>query len=165
MEKHERRKASWVCGVSVLVALSLLGCGTSTENAGGTGGKRTAQNGASPAKGGAAADALPVADISAKPGDYFDTPTYGTAAVAEVMSNRGFMVEQDGKRMLVVKDPSIAEAVEIKAGQQVRIEGSVYDPAQMSSVPGMADIEQKIQDALKGQPAYVYATKIETVGS
>ena len=103
---------------------------------------------------GAAAGALPIAQILAGPGQYASQSVSGTARVTEVISDRGFWVEDAGQRMFVViAEPQSAErAVDINTGQTIRLSGQVREGSAAGQVTGL---EQEAQRVAQGQPAFL----------
>lgn len=74
-------------------------------------------------------DWFPVAAIFDGPAAYVDRRISGNARVADVASDRGFWIEQDGQRMFVmVNEPqSMEQAVDINVGQTLALTGTVHD--------------------------------------
>lgn len=103
---------------------------------------------------GAAAGALPVAAILASPGQYGAQTVSGTARVTDVISDRGFWVEEGGQRMFVViAEPQAAEqAVDINTGQTIRLSGTVREGSSAAQLTG---VEQEAQRTAQGQPAFL----------
>ncbi|MEW5929475.1 MAG: hypothetical protein AB1941_18630 [Gemmatimonadota bacterium] len=101
-----------------------------------------------------AAGALPIAQILANPGQFGAQTVEGTARVAEVVSDRGFWIEDAGQRMFVVLDePQGAEpVVDIDAGQSVRLSGQVRDG---SALGQLTTLEQETRQVAQGQPAFL----------
>ena len=103
---------------------------------------------------GAAAGALPVAAILANPGQYGTQTVSGTARVTDVISDRGFWVEEGGQRMFVViAEPQGAEqAVDINTGQTIRLSGAVREGSAAAQLTG---VEAEAQRTAQGQPAFL----------
>ncbi|HEX8271351.1 MAG TPA: hypothetical protein VF615_01795 [Longimicrobiaceae bacterium] len=101
-----------------------------------------------------AAGALPVAQLLASPGQYASGGASGTARVTEVVSDRGFWVEEGGQRMFVViAEPQSAErAIDINAGQTLRLSGTVREGSAAGQVTGL---EQEAVQVAQGQPAFL----------
>jgi hypothetical protein len=101
-----------------------------------------------------AAGALPIAQILANPGQYGSQTVSGTARVTEVISDRGFWIEDAGQRMFVILDePQGAErAVDINAGQTVSLSGQVRDG---SALGQLTTLEQETRQVAQGQPAFL----------
>jgi hypothetical protein len=102
----------------------------------------------------AAGGALPIAQILANPGQYGSRTVTGTARVTEVISDRGFWIEDAGQRMFVVLDePQGAEpVVDINAGQSVQLQAQVRDA---SAVGQLTTLEQETRQVAQGQPAFL----------
>lgn len=109
--------------------------------------------------------AIPVRLIVITPADYLGQAVSGTARVTEVPSDRGFWLEQDGERMFAViaDSPSMEDAVNVNAGQQVRLSGVVYDASMASQIAG--GLDDDTTRAIAGQPAFllVDARNVEVV--
>lgn len=103
---------------------------------------------------GAAAGALPVAAILASPGQYGTQSVSGTARVTDVISDRGFWVEEGGQRMFVViAEPQASEqAIDINTGQTIRLSGTVREGSAAGQLTGL---EQEAQRTAQGQPAFL----------
>jgi hypothetical protein len=101
-----------------------------------------------------AAGALPVAAILASPGQYGTQAVSGTARVTDVISDRGFWVEEGGQRMFVViAEPQSAEqVVDINTGQTIRLSGAVREGSSAGQLTGL---EQEAQRTAQGQPAFL----------
>lgn len=109
---------------------------------------------------------IPVATIASGPTGFLGQPVVGTAEVAEVISDRGFWLEQDGQRMfvMVAKTETMEDAIDLNPGQQVRLAGVVYDGSMASQIAG--GIEPQAMDIVAGQPAFllVDASNIILIG-
>lgn len=97
---------------------------------------------------------VPVAVMVTAPVSYVGQTVSGTARVAEVVSDRGFWLEQDGKRLFAVVREENEDAVNINAGQTVRLSGTVYDAATLSQVPG--GLEAETRKIIVNQPLFLY---------
>ena len=115
----------------------------------------------------AATPNLPLAAIRANPDNYFGKPVSGLATVTEVVSDRGFWVEQDGSRIFVVKDGALdAPAAAVSAGQKASFTGTVINPDGMQEqVPGILDLDESTLKMLQGEPAFIHATNLEMQNS
>lgn len=98
---------------------------------------------------------IPVSVIVVGPAEYLGQPVVGTAQVADVPSDRGFWLEQDGQRIFAViaQSPNMEDAVNINPGQQVRLAGIVYDNALASQIAGGLDPETT--QVIADQPAFL----------
>lgn len=74
----------------------------------------------------ATVEIIPVRVIVTTPADYAGQQVSGTAQVAEVVSDRGFWIEQEGQRLFVIIDEPVPETIDINAGQTVQLTGTVY---------------------------------------
>lgn len=108
----------------------------------------------------AAAAALPVTTMRTNPNQYIGQSVTGMGTVAEVITDHAFWVEQNGERLLVVKDALIAMP-ELQPGQQVSLEGFVRDPKEMAQIPGMTDLEERTRTTLQAEPVFIHASAIE----
>lgn len=72
-------------------------------------------------------EATQVATITAGPAPFYGQPVVGTASVPSVPTDRGFWLEKDGSRMfaLIAKSPNMEDAINVNAGQQLRLSGVV----------------------------------------
>lgn len=95
---------------------------------------------------GGAIAVLPVATILAGPAGYVGQPVSGTARVADVPTDRGFWIEQDGQRMFAVVEqgPNMEDAINVNAGQEIRFnDATVHDANSMAQLGGTLDEESK----------------------
>lgn len=108
-----------------------------------------------------------IADVLANPGTYagqsFST---GQVRVAEVISDRGFWIENNGQRMFVVKNespvPGVADTQgaadtrpgrNVNAGDMLQINGTV-----MTSVDGVQPpLDDDARQVIQAQPAFLQA--------
>lgn len=99
---------------------------------------------------------IPVTVIVAGPAGYLGRSVVGTARVAEVVSDRGFWLEQDGERIFAViaQTPQMENAVNVNQGQTVVVAGVVYDSATADQVPG--ELEPDAKQIIADQPAFLY---------
>ena len=98
---------------------------------------------------------VPVLLIVTTPADYAGRSVRGTAEVAEVVSDRGFWIEQEGRRLFVIIDEPVPENTDINAGQTLELTATVYTPATLDQVPGQ--LEQETRSIAQKQPAFLYA--------
>ncbi len=102
---------------------------------------------------------LPVATILGGPEQYANQPVSGNARVTEVVSDRGFWVEENGQRMFVLLGEKGAGTnaaehhTDIKAGQTLRLSGHVFTSA--DQVPG-GNVEAEARQAIQGQRAFLH---------
>jgi hypothetical protein len=103
-----------------------------------------------------AAAVVPVAAIIAAPAGYIGQAQTGTVRVAEVVSDRGFWIEEGGQRMFaVVAEPQNTEQqLNINAGQMVQLSGTVYNQERIGEIPGQ--IEAQTREIIQSQPAFLY---------
>ena len=114
----------------------------------------------------AANPALPLAAMRANPDAYFNKWVSGLATVTEVVSNKGFWIEQDGVRAFVVKAEPLVESREITAWNKVSFSGMVVNPAEAQQrVPVMSQMDDETLNMLKAEPAFIHATNIEMQSS
>lgn len=104
----------------------------------------------------AATDAT-IATILSNPRQWVGREFSGVVTVAEVPSDRGFWIEQNGQRMFAILYDEPAEVpVDINAGQQLRIRGTVRDPAYLPQVVG-AKLTPSTEAIAREQPVYLVA--------
>lgn len=102
---------------------------------------------------------LPVAAILNAPAQYASQTVAGAARVTDVVSDRGFWIEENGQRLFVVLGEKGAgtnaaeHVVDIEAGQTVRMSGHVYTSAEQ--VPG-GRLENDARQAIAGQKAFLH---------
>lgn len=98
-----------------------------------------------------------IATILASPQQWVGREFSGVVTVTEVPSDRGFWIEQDGQRMFVILYDEPAEVpIDINAGQQLRIRGTVRDAAYLPQVPG-GNVTQATESIAREQPVYLVA--------
>jgi hypothetical protein len=98
---------------------------------------------------------IPVDVIVVTPAPHLGKAVSGTAQVPEVISDRGFWLENNGQRMLAIiaQAPGMEQAVNVNAGQTVRLSGVVYDNALASGIAGQLDPQAK--QLIAEQPAFL----------
>jgi hypothetical protein len=82
---------------------------------------------------------LPVIVIVTNPAAYFNKTVSGTATVGEVVSDRGFWLRQDDRRIFAVIDEPRPETKDLNEGQRVRVSGIIYDSQRMGAAPGTSE--------------------------
>ncbi len=87
------------------------------------------------------------------PANYANQTVSGTARVAQVVSDRGFWIEDGGQRVFAVIDEPKPEIKNIRAGQTVRLDGAQV-MTNASQVPGQ--LEAQTQQAIQNQSAFLY---------
>lgn len=102
-----------------------------------------------------AAGTIPVAQIVANPAQFAGQPVSGTARVVEVVSDRGFWIEEEGQRMFtIIAEPQAAEGrVNIEAGQTLQLSGSVKQQGAGAAVP--TNLEEETRRLAEQQPAFL----------
>ena len=88
-------------------------------------------------------DIIPVAVIVTTPADYAGRSVSGRADVAEVISDRGFWIENAGQRLFVVIDEPVPENIDINAGQALELTGTVYTKEMLDQVQGRMEAETR----------------------
>jgi hypothetical protein len=110
-----------------------------------------------PASGATDAEALTIADIFATPDKYIGRDDFaGEVDTPKVPTDRGFWVEQKGRRMfaLIVDEPSDAYK-DINSGQRLRISnGMIRDASSIGSLPGKP-LDADTRKILEDQPAFL----------
>jgi len=127
---------------------------------------------------------IPLETIRTTPAGYLNKPVSGTATVGEVVSDRGFYLvpgnNGDGtgttsttdavgttpatdNRVFAVLDDSIAEnAINVNAGQQVRLEAVAYDPARLGELP-VKNLAGDARQRLESEPVFLLVKSISVV--
>lgn len=100
-----------------------------------------------------AGEVIPVAVIVATPSNFANQRVSGTARVAEVVSDRGFWIEDGGQRVFAIIDEPKPEIMNVNAGQTVRLNRAQV-MTNASPVPG--DLEPQARQIIQGQPAFLY---------
>lgn len=103
----------------------------------------------------ATGDPLPVALIVTDPNTYLGQPVSGEATVTEVVSNRGFWLEENGQRLFVVIDEPTPETKEINPGQRIRLTGTLSDANRASGMAGIQALEADTKSILDQQRAFI----------
>ena len=102
---------------------------------------------------------LPIAALMTTPNQYFQKPVRGAATVTEVVSDRGFWVEDAGQRVFVVLGEGITEKeVNIEAGQKVEIEGLFLEQTRSTEVP---QLEPEAQTIAATQAGFIRADSVD----
>jgi hypothetical protein len=102
---------------------------------------------------------MTIADILGNPAGFIGQPfSDDEVRVAEVPTDRGFWIEDQGQRLFVVlADRPREEPLDINPGQTVRIEqGILRDPTYIGQIQG-APLDQDTRNLLQGQPIYLVA--------
>ena len=104
----------------------------------------------------AAAAAPTIATVMANPREWVGREFSGVVNVAEVPTDRGFWVEQNGQRMfaLIIDEPA-EKPVDINAGQRIQIStGTLRDAAYLPSIAG-APLTAATENVVREQPIYL----------
>ena len=79
----------------------------------------------------------------------------GAVRVAEVPTDRGFWIEQDGQRLFaIVVDEPAEEPVVVNVGQRLMIRGTVRDATYLSQIPG-EPLSEATSEIVRQEPAYL----------
>ena len=119
---------------------------------------------ADPAAGVAPAAGIPISQIVASPAAWAGKRVTGEARVTEVVSDRGFWIEDQGQRMFVLVNELPNEIKNVDAGQSLRIsDAMVY--AGTDAIPG--NMEAQALQIAKSQAAVlaVDTRSIEILGA
>lgn len=119
--------------------------------------------GATATPGTANVEVIPVAAILAEPGSYADRTVQGTARVVQVISDRGFWIEENNQRLFVVLNEQRPETVDINAGQTVRLSGRVSTAERAGQLDGVQSLEADTREALNSQKAFLYVNAPEQI--
>lgn len=77
--------------------------------------------------------------------------------MAEVPTDRGFWIEDGGRRLFAILVDAPAEVpLDINAGQRIRIRGTLRDAAYLAQLPGRP-IVAATQDVARREPIYLVA--------
>lgn len=100
---------------------------------------------------------IPVEQILAAPAQYDRQSVSGSAAVAEVVSDRGFWIEDQGRRLFVtMADPQANEQpISVSPGQTVHLTGTVHRGGARAEVP--FTLEAKAQQVVAKEPVFLAA--------
>lgn len=107
---------------------------------------------------------LPVQAIQQNAEQYHGQTVSGTATVAEVVSNRGFWVEQNGNRLFVIDGQTTPPAAELRPGQQVHLKGYAYRTGASSRMPQVEAMDERTARTLQEQSVFLHVTEIQPVG-
>lgn len=98
-----------------------------------------------------------IATILANPPQWVGREFSGTVTVAEVPTDRGFWIEEDGRRLFAILVDAPAEVpLDINAGQRIRIRGTLRDAAYLPQLPGRP-IVAATQELARRAPVYLVA--------
>jgi hypothetical protein len=100
---------------------------------------------------------ISLADVLANPSEYVGRSDFqDEVQVAEVPTDRGFWVEDQGRRMFaVIIDNPQEQPKDINAGQQLRItEGMIRDATTLADLPG-APLDANTERLAREQDAYL----------
>lgn len=98
-----------------------------------------------------------IATILANPAQWVGREFSGTVTVAEVPTDRGFWIEEGGRRLFAILVDAPAEVpLDINAGQRIRIRGTLRDAAYLPQLPGRP-IVAATQEVARREPVYLVA--------
>jgi hypothetical protein len=98
-----------------------------------------------------------IATVLANPTQWVGREFSGTVTVAEVPTDRGFWIEEGGRRLFAILVDTPAEVpIDINAGQRIRIRGTLRDAAYLPQLPGRP-IVAATQDLARREPIYLVA--------
>lgn len=107
-------------------------------------------------------DLLPVAVILASPSSYFGQEVSGVANVTEVISDRGFWVENEGQRAFVILGQGIPEAgVKVRAGDRITLTGTFMESQKLGEMPEIGQLEADTRQAIAGQTGFIRAKAVD----
>lgn len=98
---------------------------------------------------------LPIAEALSNPSYYDNQSISGAATVQSVVSDRAFWVGQSGQRMLVVLDQH-NEAVDVNAGQEIALSGTVLSADEAANIQGIQSLEPQARQLLERENAFLY---------
>ncbi|MBW3624831.1 MAG: hypothetical protein KY468_15620 [Armatimonadetes bacterium] len=100
---------------------------------------------------------IPVDQIILVPANYLNQNVSGTTRVAEVISDRGFWIEENGQRIFVALAQGVPETPpDVNVGQRIFLTGTVEEPDNTQ----VGGLEADAQKAIQGQPAFIRATSV-----
>lgn len=101
---------------------------------------------------GAEAGGIPFGEILGTPDDWTGRSVTGEVRVAEVVSDRGFWVEDEqGQRLFVLLNELPNEIRDVNAGQRIRMtDAKVYGTDDLGNVPG--EMDPQAREIAQGQP-------------
>jgi hypothetical protein len=104
----------------------------------------------------AAAPGIVVSEIINSPATWTGKTVGGEVRVVEVVSDRGFWIEDQGERLFMLINEVPGEIKDINAGQTLRIsEAMVYSAQDMAKIPGT--MEPDAQKIAQAQPVVLAA--------
>lgn len=92
--------------------------------------------------------------IRANPQQWVGREFSGAVTVAEVPTDRGFWVEQDGQRLFAIVHEPTEERIDINPGQRLMILGTVRDASYLSQIQG-EPLSEETSGIVRGQPAFL----------
>ncbi|MBW3570397.1 MAG: hypothetical protein KY467_04765 [Gemmatimonadetes bacterium] len=99
----------------------------------------------------AQAAGIPVSQIIESPATWTGRTVGGEVRVTEVVSDRGFWIEDQGERLFVLINESGPETPDVNQGQTLRIrEAVVYGAQNLANIPGT--LEPQARQIAQGQP-------------
>lgn len=104
---------------------------------------------------------LPLAAVVSDPSAHLDRTVSGTAAVAQVVSDRSFWLEQNGHRVFAVVFEPAPEARDLYEGQRVRVAGRMLDAYQAVGMPGATTLESGTFHTLSQERAFLLVERFE----
>lgn len=104
----------------------------------------------------AAAPGIVLSEIINSPATWSGKTVNGEVRVGEVVSDRGFWIEDQGQRLFMLINEVPGEIKDINQGQTLRVsEAMVYATSDMSKIPGT--MEPQAQQIARGQPVVLAA--------
>lgn len=167
---HRPNRAGWLIPLALLL---LVAFGVSrfigrrgndtvaTNTSADTMATTTSTSGGDVAATSAAGAAVPVAQLMTSPHKWEGKTVSVSGTVAEVVSDRGFWIDDQGQRIFVVLGEKGAgtnaaeHAVDVKTGEQVTLTNA-HVFTNVSQVPG-GHVEEKARGIIKGQRAFLHA--------
>lgn len=105
----------------------------------------------------------PIALIIAVPADYFDREISGTAQVVDVPTDRGFYLEDNGRRIFAVLGKDFTEKqVNVNPGQTVRVSGVVRASSKLDEAE-VGTLQAATRDRIQKEPVYMVVKQIEVL--
>ena len=105
---------------------------------------------ANPPTGVAQAAGIPISQIIASPATWTGKRVTGEVRVTEVVSDRGFWIEDQGQRLFVLLNEVPGEVRDINAGQSLRISEAMLYAGADGNIPG--NMEPQAKQIAQSQP-------------
>lgn len=101
-------------------------------------------------------------DLLMNPAAHMGESFAGEVQVAEVPTDRGFWIEQDGARLFaILQDQPLEEPLDINPGQTLRIDGgTIMAPTDLEQLGG-DPLDEETRQIAEGEPAFLAVDESE----